>query len=101
LAGEDGVVRTGPRFAAEAGLALVAPDAQVELYVNAATAQRLERRYHLRPSDEPNVVLRVLPDEVRGWLLGAVAPRMAVALDLAEDRDPRSQQVGREILSAT
>ncbi len=100
LAAADGAVRTGPRFASEAGLGLVAPDAAVELYVDAATARRLERQYSLRPSDDPNVLLRVVPDEVRAWLTGPLAPRSAVALDLAEDRDPRSQAVAREALSA-
>ncbi len=100
LVAEEGVVRTGARFATEAGLGLVAPDAAVELYVDAATARRLERQYSLRPSDDPNVLLRVVPDEVRGWLAGPLAPRSAVALDLAEDRDARSQAVAREALSA-
>lgn len=101
LAGEDDVVRTGPRFAAEAGLGLVATEAPVELYVDAKTARRLERRYSLHPSDDPNVVLRVVPDKVRSWLTEPVAPRTAVALDLADERDPRSQQVAREALSGT
>jgi excisionase family DNA binding protein len=100
LAVEDGVVRTGPRSAAEAGLGLIASDAPVELYVDAATARRLQRRYSLRSSDDPNVVLRVVPDAVRSWLTAPIAPRTAVALDLADDRDPRSQQVAREALSA-
>lgn len=100
LAAEDGVVRTGARFAAEAGLGLVASDAPVELYLDAATERRLERRYRLRPSDDPNVIARVVPDEVRSWLTAPVAPRTAVALDLAEDPDPRSQQVARDVLSA-
>lgn len=100
LSTEVGVVRTGSRFAAEAGLGLLASDAPVELYVDPATAQRLEDRYRLRPSGDPNVVLRVLPDEVRGWLTEPVAPRTAVALDLAEDRDPRSQDVARRVLAA-
>jgi excisionase family DNA binding protein len=99
LAAEEGIVRTGPRFAADAGLGLIASEAPVELYVDAATARHLERRYSLHPSDDPNVVLRVVPDEVRGWLTEPIAPRSAVALDLAEDRDPRSQQVARETLS--
>jgi excisionase family DNA binding protein len=101
LAAEEGVVRTGPRFAAEAGLNLVASDAPTELYVDAKTARRLESRYRLRPSGDPNVVLRVIPDEVRGWLREPIAPRTAVALDLADARDPRSQEVARAALSAT
>jgi len=99
IAAEDGVVRTGPRFAHEAGLSLVAADAPVELYVDERTAARVVRRYALQQSDDPNVVLRVVPSDVRGWLVGSVAPRTAVALDLADDRDARSQDVAREVLA--
>lgn len=53
----------------------------------------------LRPSDRPNVVLHVVPREVRSWLSGPVAPRPAMALDLADDRDPRSQEVARAFLA--
>ena len=98
LESEEDVVLTGARHAPEAGLGLVAPDAPVELYLDGATADRLVARYSLRPSDRPNVRLRVLPPGVRPWLDGRVAPRMAVALDLAEDRDPRAQAVARQVL---
>jgi excisionase family DNA binding protein len=96
---EPGVVRTGARHAATAGLGLVASDARVELYVDRKVADRLVKRYRLAPSARPNVLLRVVPDDIRGWLTGSVAPRPVMALDLAEDRDPRSQQVAREVLS--
>ena len=99
LEAERDVVLTGARHAAEVGLNLVAPDAPVELYVDPPTAGRLVRRYRLRPSDRPNVVLHVVPAEVRGWLGGPVAPRPAVALDLAADRDPRTQDVARGFLA--
>lgn len=89
---------TGARHAADVGLGLVASDAPLEVYVDHATADRLVLRYRLRPSDRPNVVLHVVPSEVRGWLKGRVAPPDAVALDLADDRDPRSQEVAREFL---
>lgn len=95
---EDGVVLTGARHAREAGLDLVAPDALVEAYVDAATAERLTARYALRPSERPNVRLRVLPPGVAGWLEGRIAPRLAVALDLAEDREPRAQAAARRAL---
>jgi excisionase family DNA binding protein len=95
---EQGVVLTGARHARDAGLDLVAPDAPVEAYVDAATADRLAARYALRPSGRPNVRLRVLPPGVEGWLKGPVAPRLAVALDLADDRDPRPQAAAREAL---
>jgi excisionase family DNA binding protein len=96
---ERGVVRTGARHAAAAGLGLVVSDARVELYVDRKAADRLVRRFRLASSTRPNVLLRVVPDDVRGWLTGSVAPRPVVALDLAEDRDSRSQQVAREALS--
>ena len=95
---EDGVVLTGARHAREAGLDLVAPDAPVEAYVDASTADRLAARYALRPSARPNVRLRVLPPGVEGWLEGRIAPRLAVALDLAGDRDPRAQAAARDAL---
>lgn len=99
LEAEPGVVRTGARHAAAAGFSLIASVAPVELYLDAPTAERLVARYRLRPSDRPNVVFHVVPPEVRSWIAGPVAPRPAVALDLADDRDPRSQQVAREFLS--
>ena len=98
LESEDGVVLTGARHAREAGLGLVAPDAPVELYLDRPTADRLAARYALRPSERPNVRLRVLPPGVIGWLDGRIAPRLAVALDLAEERDPRARAAAREAL---
>lgn len=99
LEAEPGVVRTGARCAAEAGLGLIASDAPLELYADRATAERLTQRYRLAPSPRPNVVLRILPDEVRAWLHGPLAPRLAIALDLADDQDSRAQDVARESLS--
>jgi excisionase family DNA binding protein len=99
LEAEPGIVRTGARFAAEAGLGLIASDAPLEIYVDRATADRLIARYRLARSPRPNVVLRVVPDEVRAWLHGPMAPRPAIALDLAEDRDARTRDVARAALS--
>jgi hypothetical protein len=96
---EPGVVRTGARCAADAGLVLVAPDAPLELYVDLATGDRLAKRYRLAPSPRPNVVLRIVPDEVRAWLHGPLAPLPAIALDLADDLDSRAQDAAREALS--
>jgi len=99
LEADPEVVRTGVRYSAEAGLGLVAPDAPVELYVDRATADRLTSRYRLAPSRQPNVVLRVVPDEVRAWLHGSLAPLPAIALDVAEDPEARAQDVARAALS--
>ncbi len=98
LEAEAGVVLTGPRHARDVGLGLIAPDAPVELYVDQPTAARLIARYSLVPSDRPNVRLRVVAPGIRAWLPGRFAPRLAVALDLADDRDPRAQAVAREAL---
>jgi excisionase family DNA binding protein len=96
---EPGVVRTGARHAAAAGIGLVASDSPLELYVDSKTVDRLVKRYRLVTSQQPNIILRVVTSEVRAWLTGPLAPAPAIALDLAEDRDPRSQQVAREVLS--
>jgi excisionase family DNA binding protein len=96
---EPGVVRTGARCAADAGLGLIAPDAALELYLDRATAGRVVERYRLAPSPRPNVVLRIVTDEVRAWLRGPFAPPPAIALDLADGADSRAQDVAREALS--
>lgn len=95
---EPGLVRTGPRSAAEAGLGLIAPDAVREVYVSATLAEHLRSRYQLVLSDRPNLILRVVPDDLDPGVDGPYAPRSAIALDLAEDPDPRSQSVAREVL---
>lgn len=92
------VVRTGGRAALDAGLGLSAPDARVEVYVDERAANRLIKRFALRPSRDPNVVLHLVPDEVRPWIPGRLAPRLAVALDLALAGDSRSEAVAREAL---
>jgi len=99
IAADPAVVRSGAGAAADAGLPLIAPEAPLELYVDAAAAERLIDRYRLAPSQSGNVTLRVVPDEVRAWLTSPVAPWPAVALDLAEDGDPRSRDVARAALT--
>lgn len=99
IAADPEVVRTGASAAADAGLPLIAPGAPLELYVDAATADRLIVIYRLTPSALGNVTLRVVPDGVRAWLTGPVAPWPAVALDLAEDGDPRSRDVAHAALA--
>lgn len=97
---EPGMIPTGPRAASAARLSLIGGDAPLQFYVDEGLAPKLARRYVMRESRHPNVVLRVVPDEPFSWLRGPVAPALAVALDLAEDADPRSQQVAREVLES-
>ncbi|MEO7229866.1 MAG: hypothetical protein ABIZ30_04650, partial [Candidatus Limnocylindrales bacterium] len=101
LESEPGATQTGARCAVEAGLRLLAPNAPLELYVDQAMADRLVRKYRLVASRQPNVILRIVSDEVRAWISGPLAPRQAIALDLAEDLDPRAQDVAREALSGS
>ncbi|MBI2780767.1 MAG: helix-turn-helix domain-containing protein [Chloroflexi bacterium] len=96
---EPALVRTGPRFAHDAGIQLVASDATPEYYVDPETAASLIGRYRLSSSSDPNVILRVVPAEVWPWLSHAVAPRVAVALDVAEDGDARSRNAAQSVLA--
>lgn len=97
---EPHLVRTGPRFAANVGISLIAPDTAAAYYVDAKTAASLIGKYRLAESSDPNVILRIVPDEVRGWLSHPVAPRVAVALDVAEERDARSRAAAEAALSS-
>jgi len=92
---------TGTAGAEAAGLGLVGSDRLVEAYVDAAQLDHVVKRYHLRPSLEPNVVLRPIPDF--GWPppRPAMAPTVAIALDLLENREPRARQLGRQLLDRT
>lgn len=97
LASEPGVMRSGASAARDVGIDLVASD-YLDAYVPPSRFDRLVRRYRLRPSREPNVILRRLPDLAFGWESRAVAPAAAVAIDLAEEPDPRSQDAAEQAL---
>jgi excisionase family DNA binding protein len=97
LASEPGIMRSGASAAHEVGIDLVASD-YLDAYVPASRFDRLVNRYRLRPSRQPNVILRCLPDVAFDWEARAVAPPAAVAVDLAEDPDPRSQEAADRAL---
>lgn len=97
LADEPGVMRSGVSAAREIGLELIASEV-LDAYVSELGFDRLVRRYRLRPSRDPNVILRRLPDLDFGWASRPVAPAAAVAIDLAEDPDPRSQEAADRAL---
>lgn len=90
-------MRSGVSAAREVGIDLVASD-YLDAYVRPSQFGRLVRRYRLRASREPNVILRRLPDLDFGWESRAVAPAAAVAIDLAEEPDPRSQEAADRAL---
>jgi excisionase family DNA binding protein len=97
LASEPGIMRSGASAAHEVGIDLIASD-YLEAYVPASRFDRLVKRYRLRASREPNVILRRLPDVAFAWGAREVAPAAAVAVDLAEDPDPRSQDAADRAL---
>ena len=95
------VMLTGVAGAEAAALGIVGSDEHIEAYVDASRLDDIVKRYHLRPSLEPNVVLRPMPEF--GWPSPRpdVAPTVAIALDLLENRDPRARQLGRQLLEQT
>jgi hypothetical protein len=69
-------------------------------YLPEAELRKFVKEHVLSPAGfDGNVRLRVVPDEVWAILRGLpVAPEAAVALDLAEESDPRSAKAGAEAL---
>jgi hypothetical protein len=88
---------SGASGAAELRLGLGGAEV-VEGYVDEHGLSALISRHALRPSRQPNVVLRVVPSFLPSWPMARVAPRAAVALDLLDDDEPRVRQVGKELL---
>jgi excisionase family DNA binding protein len=95
-------VPTGISAAAIYGLDLVS-GSEADGYVRAGALKGFEGDHALRPGVERwNVRLRVVPDGAWRLVPGkrSAAPLAAVAIDLAEDADPRSAAAGRAALEA-
>jgi len=92
-------VRSGISAAGEQGFGLVSGH-EADGYLCASGLKGFTARHALEPAGlEGNVRLRIVPTEAWGPLEGRqAAPRAAVALDLAEELDPRSSQTGKEAL---
>lgn len=97
LANESGIILAGVSAASRYGID-IQPSEELEVYVYQARAGELIQRYKLEASDRPNVVFRVVSDDVPAdWqecLGGAVA-----AIDLVESPDARSRRAGVEYLN--
>jgi hypothetical protein len=93
------LVRSGISAAGDLDLGVV-PGREADGYLRARSLTGFVARHALKPAGvEANVRLRVVPNEAWHLLEGReVAPRAAVALDLAEEQDPRSAQAGKESL---
>ena len=74
---------------------------EIDGYLEAGELERFVRRHALVPGGpDPNVRLRLVPVEAWQCLEGLkLAPPAVVALDLAEDSDPRSARAGRKALA--
>jgi hypothetical protein len=89
---------TGTTGASERRLGLFGGSGEVDAYVADTDLNTLVRRHHLRPSGDPNVILRVVPKFTSPWPPARVAPASAVAMDLLDSPEPRAKQVGEEVL---
>jgi hypothetical protein len=90
------VVPAGAQAAREQGERLVSGH-EADLYVSERGRAALVRRFALEPSDEPNAIIRVLPDGL--WPFSdRRMPLAAVAVDLAELPDARARRIGRALI---
>jgi hypothetical protein len=85
--------------ASEYRLEIVAPGV-LEAYVPTLSLDRLERRYHLQPSADPNVILHVVDGPWPFDRDRRIAPRLAAVLDLLDDNDERSRLAARRALTS-
>lgn len=75
--------------------------AEVDGYVRESEEAGFISRHALKPASDGNVSLRVVPDESWEFVReGRKAPPAAVAVDLLEDVDARSQSAGRQALES-
>lgn len=99
LIDDDSFVPSGITAASAVGADLVA-GREADGYVAQARLQDFIDEHALSPAgDKGNVSLRIIPDEIWADLKGRpAAPPAVVALDLAEELDPRSEAAGRELV---
>jgi len=93
-----GVIPAGPHAERHRGQRLV-PGREADVYVAEADLPQLVREFALEPSDQPNAIVRVLPDGL--WpFTDRRMPLAAVAVDLSELPDARSRRVGRALIES-
>jgi len=97
---DEALVLTGSSAVGALDLELLAPDT-IDAYLAARRLDDVVRAYGLEEAraSQANVILRAVPDDA--WVLDdrRIAPRAAVALDLASYPDSRSSRVGMELLA--
>jgi len=96
LQGAENVVPAGAHAARDQGERLL-PGREADIYVAEGDLTGLVRELALEPSDQPNTVVRALPDGL--WpFVERQMPLAAVAVDLAELPDARSRRIGRMLI---
>jgi excisionase family DNA binding protein len=93
---EKGLMRTGVSAASDVGLDLM-PAEEFDAYLAEEGLKLLVDKYKLRESQEPNLTLRTTPAFTSDWPIRSAAPASVVAIDLADDLDPRSQEAARRL----
>jgi excisionase family DNA binding protein len=96
---DKALVPSGISAAQAMGVGLLA-SREADGYIAQSQLQRFIKEHALSPGEvDGNVRLRVVPDDVWQDLAGrSIAPPAAVALDLADEPDPRSKDAGKELL---
>ena len=101
LLGDPEFVRSGISAAGDQGFGLVS-GREADGYVQRDKLSGFIARHALEPAGiDGNVRLRLVPKDAWRFLRDRkVAPKAVIALDLAEEFDPRSAQSGLEVLRA-
>jgi excisionase family DNA binding protein len=93
---EPGLMRTGVSAAYDVGADLI-PGDEFDAYLTADHLDAVVDKYKLRQSNEPNITLRTTLALMPGWPARPVAPASVVAIDLADDIEPRAQEAARRL----
>jgi excisionase family DNA binding protein len=96
---DEALVPSGISAASSMGIGLLA-HREADGYIASSQLQRFIDEHALSPAGiDGNVRLRVAPDSVWQVLAGrSAAPPAAVALDLADEPDPRSEAAGQKLV---
>jgi hypothetical protein len=96
---DKALVRSGISAAGPLKLDLL-PGREADGYIAQSQVQGFTSQHALSSAEiDGNVLLRVVPDDAWSTISGRfIAPQAAVALDLADELDPRSQATGEEFL---
>lgn len=96
---DDALVPSGISAAGSMRIGLLA-NREADGYISQSQLQRFIDEHALSPGgSDGNVRLRVVPDDIWQDLAGrSVAPPAAVALDLADELDPRSGAAGKKLV---